>query len=40
MDRLYVSLLGTGRSLGGLEVHGADGALPEVPVLDGRHAVD
>lgn len=33
-------LLGTGWYLGGFEVHGADGALAEVPMLDGRHGVD
>lgn len=40
MGGLYVSQLGTRRFLGRFEVHGADGAFPEVPVLDGWHAMD
>lgn len=40
MGLLDMSLLGTRWFLGRFEIHGADGAFPEVPVLDGRHAVD
>lgn len=37
---LYMSLLGSGWFLGGFEVHGADGALAEMPVLDVWHAMN